>query len=169
MNMCWSKMWFVRSEWSRDAFVHMLRAAAIAAVVSSCSTMNAQSEADTKNANAEEPPDPPLVEQLPTSLSDEIKGQAVEVFGIDPGRIQNAYAVISYVDEDNQEKLLAFIPTAPGTIREVHIDSFRIPTGPGPRDYSIDFREALVVYTASPDAQVSCGGSSVGGSRYCRP
>jgi hypothetical protein len=169
MNMCWSEKWFVSSEWGSDAFVHMLRAAAIAAVVSSCSTMKAQSEADITKASAEEPPDPPLVEQLPTSLSDEIKRQAVEVFRIEPSRLQNAYAIISYTDEDDYEKLLAFVPTVRGPEREIHVDSFRVPTGPGPGDYSIDFREAMVVFTESPDAQTSCGASSTGGTRYCRP
>jgi hypothetical protein len=180
MNMFWNGTWFVSSEWGSDAFVSVVRAAAIAAMVSSCTSMTNQFETDivdaaVSEANAQEPSDAPLVMELDPDLSDRIIQQAADILGIAPGQLENVYATISY-KVDGGEKLLSLVsdPDLVGASKEqrlIDATAFRIPTPKEDltteEDVTSEFAEVIIVSTKSPAAQASCGAGA--GSRFCRP
>jgi hypothetical protein len=108
-------------------------------------------------------------------LSERIKQQASDTFGIAPGQLQNVYATISY-DVDGGEKLLSLVsdPDLVGASKEqrlIDATAFAIPTlkedVPTAGDVTTEFAEVIVVSTKSPAVQASCGAGA--GSRFCRP
>ena len=87
MNMFWNRR--LSSEWGSATVLHILRAVAIAAVVSSCSTSPPRSPAVL--AEAEEPAIPPLVMLLDpdSSLAADIKNYAWNAYQELPPKRKN--------------------------------------------------------------------------------
>jgi hypothetical protein len=187
MNMFWNRK--LSSEWGSGAVVHMLRAATIAAVVSSCSTSPPRSPAVLAEAEAPQPP--PLVMLLaPASpLAGDIKAYAWNTYRNLPtversayehllreeNQLQSVYITISYMDPENTEKerLLALAPTLPNpnnTDWDANPASARIPIPPGPGSFSTDWDDANIYNTGSPLTATYCqpvGSGSSAGTRYC--
>lgn len=170
------------SEWGSAAVLRILRGATIAAVVSSCSTSPPRDPAVL--AAAEEQPPPPLVMRLDpaSSLAEGIKDYAWDAYQDlpaddkspyqellkDKSQLQSVDVTISYMDGNNQERLLSLAPTVPdpnNTEWEADLDSFRIPRPPGPDTFRTNFVDAKVTHTGSPATRTYC--SQAGGSNIC--
>ena len=168
MNMFWNVRWSVAGQGSSAAFVHALRAAAIAAVASSCSTQS-------DDGYPQEPSAAPPVRTLTPNMSETIKEQLRAEFPQEFGNIEDIkFVSIAYTIEGggvDEHKLLALDPE-PSPVREqVDVDDFRIPRlveegSTDPVDGYIGFEDAIVIYTGSSSSQTTCGPPS-GGTRYC--
>jgi hypothetical protein len=145
---------------SGTAFTHMLRAATIAVVASSCSSMMEQSEADPEDAamspaSGEEyaPPEIKL-------LTEEERARFEEFLAKEGYRDVQFMSIVH--TEDGREQLTTLDLFGSG-IEEFKIDEdeFLIPPA------GIDFGRAIVAYTGSPADVTSCGRrTSTGGTRY---
>jgi hypothetical protein len=151
MSIGWSgRVTMTAGEKGRAAFVHVLRAATIAAVASSCSPMKWQSEPDGDDAAEENLPPP--VADLPKDVADVLASHGFE---------QAQFVVVAYTDpEDGREKLISLQTSEPSDIQAVPEDQFVVPLD------GTEFDEAIVIYTGSPASRRGCGRSS-GGTRYC--
>jgi hypothetical protein len=183
MNMFWNRK--LSSEWGSGAVVHMLRAATIAAVVSSCST----SPPRAVLAEAEEPPTPPLVMRLDpasssaeASLVDAIKNYALnayrELSTEEKSAAQNiitnknqlliVHVTISYRDSNGEERLLSLAETVPNpnnTSWNADLGTLRIPILPGPGTFRENFvNDVSCSDTGSPVTNTQCRRS--GGAQY---
>jgi hypothetical protein len=157
MSICWNgTLTMIAGEKGRAAFVHVLRAATIAVVASSCSTMKWQSESDAGDAaisaaEAEEY-QPPRVADLPKDVEDVLASHGFE---------QAQFVAVAYTDpEDGREKLISLQTSKPSDIKPVPEEEFVVPLD------GTNFDEAIVIYTGSPAKRRGCGRSS-GGTRYC--
>jgi hypothetical protein len=163
MNMFRNGRWAaVKGESGGAAFVHLLRAATIAAVASSCAAMQDQSDPDAGDAamspgsGEDYPPPPPEVKLLA-----EVDRGRFQEFLSKEGYEDVQFLTLVYTDPEEGEKLtsLKLQGSEVSQPEEYPPDSFRIPGVDSP-----DFK-AIVLYIASPGDGKSCSVS--GGSPYC--
>jgi hypothetical protein len=183
MNMFWSRK--LSSEWRSGAVVHMLRAATIAAVVSSCFTSSSR----VALAQAGEPLTPPLVivlapdSELAARIKDyawthyealEDKGPYRELLTKEDQLEFVVDVTITYKDSKGEERLLSLAPTLPNPNSgwTANCDTIRIPTGPNAGDFKPPppagngcFREVTITETHSPATTTKCTSNS-GGTQY---
>jgi hypothetical protein len=175
MDMFWSGRWTMTGGRGGGAFAHILRAATIAMVTSSCSTMNAQSEqgvadVNVSQASSEEYDAPRLIvvdtEESEQILSEEIKRRIQGEFP--DTQILSVYAVTVYKDPSTgSEKLLAIGPISTEPL-DLDAYQFLIPPVEGDLESPGGFNEAVVIFTGSPAGARSCGAASSAGTRYVR-
>ena len=171
MNMFWNRK--LSSEWGSGAVVHMLRAAMIAAVVSSCSTSPPRF---VVLAQAEEPAIPPLVMLLDPTLPSQQRSKttrgmltknsppeeksAFENIIESKDRLQIVHVTISYIDVKNEERLLSLAATVPNP-NNTNWDANWIRFGfldlRGPDTFRTNFRNDVSSRdTGSPDTNTQC-------------
>jgi hypothetical protein len=163
MTMLWNRRWSaVAGERAGAALGHVLRAATIAAIASSCSTMQAQSESDVAHAaispaSGEEYPPPPEIR----SLTEDERSRFGDFLSKE-GFPDIQFLTIAYTDPENGEDKLVALKFHESKEADPPVDeqAFLIP----PVDKEFD--DAIVVYTGSPARITSCGRRS-GGTRYC--
>jgi hypothetical protein len=161
--MLWNGRWSaVARARAGIALGHVLRAATIAAIASSCSTMQAESGSDGADAaifpgSGEEYPPPPEVRSL---TQDEIArfGDFLSKEGFQDVQ----FLTVAYTDpKDGEEKLVALkFYESDAADPPVDENTFLVPP------VGKEFDDAIVVYTGSPARITSCGRRS-GGTRYC--
>ena len=183
MKMFWNRS--LSRAWGNAAVLHLLRAATIAVVASSCST----SPPKVVPAQAEGPLTPPLVLLLApdSDLAAEIKHyawtayEALESKGPyqdllrDENQLETVVDVtITYKDSKGEERLLSLAPTVPNPNNgwTANFATFRIPTGPGPGDFkpanpNDSFLEAKATETSSPQTTTYCNRNSAGTAYSC--
>lgn len=151
------------------AVAHVLRAATIAVIASSCSTMSSEPEPQAADlamvpANSDDY-DTPAIGEVGPALEEQIRKQVSEQFqSLGIQSLLNSYVVTAYIDTQGQEKLVAlgeFSSEGPLETAE-----FQVPPVKGDPPSPTGFKQAVVIFVASPNGARSCGSNS-GGSRYC--
>jgi hypothetical protein len=152
------------------ALGRLVAAAAIAALAASCSTMDARAQQEGAAAMAPmttaEERDTPAVADLDPTLEEQIRAEALKQFGdLEIRALTNIFVVTAYQDSQGQEKLAVLGGFA--SEGELNADEFLVPTVEGDPPDPTAFKQAVVIFTASPAGGRSCGPPG-SGTRYCR-